>query len=328
MSLHQLSPHDALFKRFMSDIEIARDFLDIHLPDNVKVNCNLNTLAMTSGSFIDHELRQYCSDMLYSLNTGSGIGYIYCLIEHQSSPDKLMAFRLHRYSIAAMHRHLEQGNDKLPLVIPLLFYHGKTSPYPYSMNWLDCFYDPILAQSIYSRDYPLVDITTVPDKDILTHRRVALLELVQKHIRSRDMLDIRISIADLVDRWKLPADLFRSLMYYIFERGNTSTPAILLNEIANKTQAHQEDLMTVAQYLRKQGFEMGIKQGHQGGYKQGIEKGMEQGLEQGIEQGIVKGERQAMVRIAMHLLAKGIDHATVSLLTGLHDNDIRSLIKN
>lgn len=31
-----------------------------------------------------------------------------------------------------MQRHLEAGHKKLPLVIPVLFYTGKRSPYPYS----------------------------------------------------------------------------------------------------------------------------------------------------------------------------------------------------
>lgn len=36
-----------------------------------------------------------------------------------------MAFRLIRYAVAAMQRHLEAGHKKLPLVIPVLFYTGK-----------------------------------------------------------------------------------------------------------------------------------------------------------------------------------------------------------
>ncbi|VFT72861.1 putative YhgA-like transposase [Klebsiella aerogenes] len=32
-----------------------------------------------------------------------------------------MAFRLMRYAIAAMQRHLDKGHTQLPLVIPLLF---------------------------------------------------------------------------------------------------------------------------------------------------------------------------------------------------------------
>ncbi len=53
---------------------------------------------------------------------------MYALIEHQSTPDKLMAFRLLRYGLAAMQRHLDAGHDTLPLVVPILFYHGKVSP--------------------------------------------------------------------------------------------------------------------------------------------------------------------------------------------------------
>ncbi len=56
-------------------------------------------------------------------------GYVYALIEHQSSPDKHMAFRLMRYAIDAMQHHLDAGHDKLPLVIPMLFYHGMVTPY-------------------------------------------------------------------------------------------------------------------------------------------------------------------------------------------------------
>ncbi|MFK9842543.1 Rpn family recombination-promoting nuclease/putative transposase, partial [Escherichia coli] len=87
-------------------------------------------------------LRAWYSDVLWSLKTASGEGYIYVVIEHQSSPDAQMAFRLMRYAIAAMQRHLDAGHDRLPLVIPVLFYHGLVSPYPFSLRWLDEFVAP------------------------------------------------------------------------------------------------------------------------------------------------------------------------------------------
>ncbi|SPX54029.1 putative YhgA-like transposase [Klebsiella pneumoniae] len=115
------SPHDAVFKHLLSHRATARDFLDIHLPAPLRSLCNLNTLRLESGSFIDDELRASHSDILYSLQTQAGEGYIYLLIEHQSSADRHMAFRLMRYAIAAMQRHLDKGHTQLPLVIPLLF---------------------------------------------------------------------------------------------------------------------------------------------------------------------------------------------------------------
>lgn len=42
-----------------------------------------------------------------------------------------MAFRLMRYATAAMQRHLDAGHKTLPLVIPMLFYHGAKARIPF-----------------------------------------------------------------------------------------------------------------------------------------------------------------------------------------------------
>lgn len=125
------TPYDATFRQFLTQPDIARDFMEIHLPAELRAVCDLSTLKLESGSFVEDDLRQYFSDVLYSLKTTSGDGYIHVLVEHQSTPDRHMAFRLIRYAVAAMQRHLEAGHKKLPLVIPVLFYTGKRSPYPY-----------------------------------------------------------------------------------------------------------------------------------------------------------------------------------------------------
>ena len=193
------TPHDAVFKQFLTHPETARDFLDIHLPRALHKICDLNTLRLESGSFIEETMRAYYSDILYSLTTRAGTGYIYALIEHQSSPDRHMAFRLMRYAIAAMQRHLDAGHDELPLVIPVLFYHGLVSPWPYSMRWLDDFTLPSLAEWFYNSPFPLVDITVIPDSEIMQHRRVSLLELLQKHIRLRDLNELTDKLIILIN---------------------------------------------------------------------------------------------------------------------------------
>ncbi|MGK7442832.1 Rpn family recombination-promoting nuclease/putative transposase, partial [Salmonella enterica] len=80
------------------------------LPAELRAICDLSTLKLESGSFVEDDLRQYFSNVLYSLKTTAGDGYIHVLIEHQSTPDKHMAFRLLRYAVAAMQRHLEAGH--------------------------------------------------------------------------------------------------------------------------------------------------------------------------------------------------------------------------
>lgn len=83
-----------------------------------------------------------------------------------------------RYAIAVMQRHLDAGHKKLPLVIPLLFIMVQQA-LPYSLCWLDEFDDPESARQLYSTAFPLIDITVVPDDEIMQHRRMALLELIQ-----------------------------------------------------------------------------------------------------------------------------------------------------
>ena len=164
------TPHDAVFKSYLSHPDTARDFLRLYLPETLLKVCDLRTLHLESGHFVEDDLRPFYADILYSLKTTAGDGYIYALIEHQSTPDRHMAFRLMRYAIAAMQRHLDAGHDRLPLVIPVLFYHGLVSPYPFSLRWLDEFVAPELAGHLYHGAFPLADITVIPDDEIATHQ--------------------------------------------------------------------------------------------------------------------------------------------------------------
>ena len=53
------TPHDAVFKQFLCHPETARDFLTIHLPEALRSLCDLQTLTLASGSFIEPSLRAY-----------------------------------------------------------------------------------------------------------------------------------------------------------------------------------------------------------------------------------------------------------------------------
>lgn len=152
---HNRPGHDGLFKLFLREPDTARDFLAVHLPADIRAQVRLDTLKLEPGSFVDQKLRELHSDVLYSVETAEGhAGYIYCLVEHQSTADRMMAWRMMRYSMAVMDAHLKKGNGTLPVVVPLLFYQGMVRPYPYSTDWMDCFDVPALAREVYSRPWP------------------------------------------------------------------------------------------------------------------------------------------------------------------------------
>ncbi|PAV08366.1 ISNCY family transposase [Arsenophonus sp. ENCA] len=326
MKKTSLSQHDALFKKFLGDIAVARDFLEVHLPPHLRERCDFSTLAMESGSFIEDDLRTQCLDMLYSMKTITGHeGYVYCVVEHQSRPEKLMAFRLLRYSVAAMQRHLEQDNNTLPVVIPILFYQGATSPYPYSTNFLDCFADPELAATVYQQAFPLVDITTIPDEEILTHRRVALLQLVQKHIRTRDMLELAVELATLIEKWQYSKEQCRSLLYYIAQAGNTIDGEGFIRILVEKAPTYREDFMTIAEQLKEKGKQEGYQLGQQDGEQKGYQLGRQDGVNEGLQQGLEKGRQETTRQLARQLFANGVDRQIIKTSTGLTDDELDKL---
>ena len=309
------SPHDAVFKHILSHRATARDFLLIHLPEHLRMLYDLRTLQLESGSFIEEDLRASHSDILYSLKTQTGEGYIYVLIEHQSSPDRHMAFRLMRYAIAAMQRHLDKGHHQLPLVIPLLFYHGKTSPCPHSMRWLDGFSQPEVAERLYSQNFQLVDITTIPDEQLIQHRRVAMLELLQKHIRQRDMMEISEQLVSILSLGYTNRRQFKTLLNYMIQAGNAADPVAFLRKLAQKVplKPHKETLMNIAQFLEERGRKQGVLQG----MKAGIEKGRRKGWQEGRQEGRGEGQQEAAERIARAMLEDGQEPSQVAKLTGL-----------
>ena len=240
------TPHDAVFKQFLTQADTARDFLAIHLPPALRQRCDSIPYSWNRQALSRRACWAWYSDVLWSLKTASGEGYIYVVIEHQSSPDAQMAFRLMRYAIAAMQRHLDGGHTRLPLVVPMLFYHGATTPYPWSLNWLDCFADPQLARALYISPFPLVDVTVIPDDEIVRHRRVALLELIQKHIRQRDLMGIVEQLTTILLGGNANDRQLKTLFNYLLQTGNARRFGRFIHEVAQRVPQHRERLMTIA----------------------------------------------------------------------------------
>ncbi|MFA0478782.1 Rpn family recombination-promoting nuclease/putative transposase [Vibrio splendidus] len=315
------TPHDALFKQFMTHPETAKDLLDIHLPAELRDICDLTTLKLESGSFIEESLRPYYSDVLYSLKTAQGEGYVYALIEHQSRPDKNMAFRLMRYAIAAMQQHIDAGHEYLPLVIPLQFYHGKISPYPYEMNWLKSFASPNQAKALYTQDFPLVDVTVISDDEIMQHRRIALLELVQKHARHRDIMDFLEPLVTLLLTDYTTDKQVQSLMSYLLQVGETNNLEALITSLASSVPKHEDTLMTIAEQLRQQGEQRGIQRGRQ----EGIQEGRQEGRQEGIQLGEQRGRQETLNEMARKMMLNGMDQQAIMDVTGLSKDELAQL---
>lgn len=80
--------HDALFKQVLSEPELAGAFLREHLPPEVVSLLGPELPEPIQGSFVDEELRQHHTDLLFRMYLKvDRDAFAYVLVEHKSSPD-------------------------------------------------------------------------------------------------------------------------------------------------------------------------------------------------------------------------------------------------
>ena len=249
--------------------------------------------------------------------------YIYIIIEHQSSPKKLMPLRILKYQLAIIDHHLQQhpGEITLPIVFPILFYQEQEDKqqYPYSLDILDLFADRAFAEQTLAKPAHLIDISRFTDDDIKKHRLVGLMEYLQKHSRDRDLLLIINDLKQLIiDTYKhigsdenLLVSYIESNLYYIISIGNVRNTNEFLKQLDNITIIKEKIMGSIMGSLARK-FE-----------KDGIARGEAKGLTKGIAQGKIEEAKH----IAINLLKKGFPIATVAEVTELPISEVETLQK-
>lgn len=185
----------------------------------------------------------------------------------------------------------------------------RRSPYPYATRWLDGFDNPELAGRLYSGDFPLVDVTVIPDDEIMTHRSMAALTLLQKHIHQRDIATLTDQLVTLLMADTLSSPLVMTLIQYLVQAGESADSEAFVHELAQRVPQYGEALMTIAQQLEQKG----------------IEKGIQLGEQRGIEKGRNEGKQEGKLEVARTMLENGIDRNTVMKMTGLSEDDLAQI---
>jgi predicted transposase/invertase (TIGR01784 family) len=283
---------------------MAKTFFQVYLPEDIKTLCDLSSLRLEPGSFVEKNLRKHFSDILYSVQMKGEQGYLYPLIEHETTPEKMTPFKISRYVHAIMDQHLKQGYADLPIVVPILYYRGKVTPYPYKGDILDCFgKNKALAEKIYLRPYLVIDIASMSDDEIREHGNIAILDFAQKYSAlNRDIQDWIENIVEELEKGYLTSEQCQALLYYTFREADTYDVKKLLERLQN-IRIYEEDIMSVAQKIEQQG------------------------LQRGLEQGLQQGRREEDLVIAKRMLSRGTDRGYIKDVIGLSDQDLLSLEK-
>lgn len=267
------NPHDKFFKETFGNVEVAKDFLNNYLPKNIMNIIDINTLDPQKDSFINEELKEVFSDMLFRVNINKREGYVYLLFEHKSYMSKNISFQLLKYMIEIWETKIKkEKTDNLPMIIPLVIYHGKDSwNIKTTLGEMITGYKELnkdIQKYIPNYEYMIYDISRYTDSEIKGEAQLRILLTIFRDIFIKDnkglqesILRAAESLRELEDR-ETGIGYFETFIRYILNAGQKLTKADV-EEIIEKIEANypegSEVIMTLAERLREEGIAKGIE---------------------------------------------------------------------
>jgi predicted transposase/invertase (TIGR01784 family) len=281
----------------LSDLAEATSFLQRHLPQEVSQALNWSTLTLLEGSFVDEDLRRSEADVLYEVEHGSGEDsvWLYILLEHQSTPDRWMRFRLLKYCCRIWDMHLAQRPTPSVLrpIVPLVFYQGERS-WSYSTEFADLFVESV-------RDWPgtprfshgLIDQSGMQPEEAQGELKAQMMQLLllASYHPERPWRELVVELIRTLS--SLPPsggiNYIRVFLRYILQTQDREAIESFQDALQRHAPHLRGDLMTYAQELLKE------------------------------------GENKAEVRIIENLLREGLDWAAIERVTGVNEAQFQAL---
>jgi predicted transposase/invertase (TIGR01784 family) len=311
-------PHDKFFKETLSDIETTRDFMKNYFPTEILEIIDLENLSFEKDSFIEKELEELFSDMLFKTQIHGKEGYIYFLFEHKSYLSNKTGLQLLKYMIKIWEQKVNKENaGKLPIIIPIVIYHGE-SKWDIARN-MSSMIEGIeslpegVKKYIPSYEYILYDLSPYGDEEIKGNAKLRIFLEILKAIFYKEfddfieVLEKSIITLEELEQQEKGIDYFETFIRYIMNARKDITITDVYDVVKSISLERSEEIMTIAEQL----------------IKEGMEKGIQEGMQKGMEKGILEGKRKT----AKNFLRLGLSVQQVAEAAELPIEDVFRLKK-
>ena len=276
-------PHDKYFKAIFGKLDFTKEFLADYLPVELLNIMDMSTIEAQKDTYLDKDLREQFSDLLFRVQINNKDSYIYLLFEHKSYRDKRVIFQVLRYMLEIWESKIElevakpsqegemraDGNVEIPIILPLVIYHDKSRwTVKRTLGELIPNYEALpkgLKKYMPNFEYLLVDLSQWPEETVKSSSNymIWLKVLSQtRHATSSQIRELFFEIMQLAHRLKEKD----SVTYYLSE----TIRYILsiredINEVEMKIIAERISteggglVMSVAERLMQEGVEKGIE---------------------------------------------------------------------
>lgn len=256
------SEHDKLFKKILENREQTAKFLDIVLGSDKDITAK--NLELYNKEFITDKFEKNETDIVYKVTNIN----VYIIIEHQSTADRTMPYRVKKYKNVLMEsvinkKEIKKANYKLPRIIAIVLYTGKQK---WQNKKLEDMQEPL---EWYKEDYDefiLVDVNNLKKEEILEGNliitKVMLLE------REENLEDVIKDLEIIMDKEKIKQDiqykeLLKVFIEYTFINEKYKAIRKYIEELINKilNEEGDDETMSHVTQLFDEAFDKAEKRG-------------------------------------------------------------------
>lgn len=267
------NPHDKFFKEIFGKPELAADFVRNYLPPAIVNSLDLASLEVQKESFLDEKLEESFADLIYRvrLRNSQETAFVCLLFEHKSSPDKWVALQILAYLLKFWERLKAQKARTLPLIFPVLFYHGEAK-WNYEASFSALFDRQNLTPEAFAEwqpytpnfSYYLCDLSALDETEIRGQAVVRATLLLMKNIHrlheAPQLLNVWQAFGKVANQSAV--QYIRVMLKYASEANSTLTKGDVLHSIKQAFTKRGEKVMApFVREWRQEGIEIGLQQG-------------------------------------------------------------------
>jgi len=287
-----INPHDKFFKETFSIKKNVIDFLQGTFPPEILKKLDLSTLTQDNNSYIDEELKEHFSDIVYTCFCKDKELRITLLFEHKSYAVTCPYLQLMKYLLKIWEANSKQSQRLMP-VIPVILYHGKDA---WEVRRFRDYFegmDDVFYRFIPEFEYLRTDLSSYSNEEIKDRafRRVAIqiTMLLMRNIYNDKVLEDKLKgffeIGRKYFEEKEGVKFLESVIRYLYYASDIEEERVIdtLKEISEEGGRLS---MTIAARLIEKGKMAGRAEGKVEGKVEGRVEGRIEGLKEAIEIGL------------------------------------------
>ncbi len=298
--------HDKLFKEMLSNKKEVVNFLKLHL----NMDLSENEIEKYEKEFRTSVFGSIEADIVYKIKDKD----YFILIEHQSTIDDKMAYRIQNYKQAIIDsaidtKRLKDKTYKIPKVLAIVLYTGKRK---WKKQELKDIEEKLEGFTEPNEEYKLIDVNDFSKKDLLEDNLITSKAMLIESSKGKE--ELYQNIEDVIDNQEnLDGDkeennqqLETLIKYELTETENENIIKKFIEKIKNG-KGDETDMTNASRIINR---EMRARE------KAAKNEGMLLGISQGISKGIAMMAKKLKDKMSIEEICQ---------LTGLSEQQIENL---